>query len=194
MACQVQAQSCPPPAETATVAVPGHPFSALPDASGCWLFVSATTGAKGSVVVLRNHEGRFVVDHAVELQSGAFGEALSHDGGTLAVTGGTSTSLLDVARLEKGEGEPVIGVLPARGGAIYAAISPDDQLLFVSNETARQISVFALGLAGAQKGALIGQIPVAGAPWDWPSPRRVTGCMPRAKGGFPTCGPSASPS
>lgn len=165
------AATCPSPNQTQNVTVPGHPFSALPDAGGCWLFVS-TSGAQGkggSVVVLRDKEGVFSVDHSVALNTEAYGEAISRDGQLLVVTGGSGTAVLDVKKLEAGDGQPLLGVLPAgsEDGAVYAAISPDDKLLVVADEYASRISVFDLAKARAEgfgKNALIGHVSVAAAP------------------------------
>lgn len=162
--------SCPPPIQTLDVTVPGHPFSAVPDAEGCWLFVSASTGKeKGAVVVLHDKDGVFSVDHTVALKTDAYGEALSHDGQVLVVTGGSGTAVLDVKKLEAGDSQALLGILPAGSddGAVYAAISPDDKLVFVADEYTSRISVFDLAKARANgfgKDALIGHIPVAAAP------------------------------
>lgn len=161
-------QDCPAPERIASIDVPGHPFSALADASGCWLFVSVSTRPHaGSVVVLHSGPGGFAVDHAVPVQDVAYGEALSRDGGTLAVAGGGRTTVLDVLRLEHRGADPVLAVLTGwlESGAIYAAISPDDRLLVVSDERSSRISVFDLARARTAQGhALLGHIPVTGAP------------------------------
>lgn len=162
--------TCPAPDRIVRVAVPGHPFSALADADGCWLFVSATDDKeKGSVVVLHNSGGSFEVDHTLALKTAANGAALSHDGKLLIVAGGRSAVVLDVARLERGDDHALLEVLPgeAGDGAVYAAISPDDKLLFVADEYASRISVFDLAKArvtGFRDEELIGHIPVAAFP------------------------------
>lgn len=170
MASRAHATSCTPPNQTLGVSVPGHPFSAVPGAEGCWLFVSASTGKeKGAVVVLHDKDGVFGVDHTVGLKTHAYGEALSHDGQVLVVTGGNGIDVLDVKKLEAGDAQALLGVLPvdSEDGAVYAAISPDDKLVFVADEYASRISVFDLVKARAHgfgKDALIGHIPVAAAP------------------------------
>lgn len=162
--------TCPSPDHVVSVAVPGHPFSALADADGCWMFVSVSGDkGKGSVVVLHNKGGIFEVDHTVALKAAANGEVLSHDGKLIIVAGGRSTSALDVARIEHGDGHPLLGMLPgeAGDGAVYAAISPDDKLLFIADEYASRISVFDLAKAramGFRNDVLIGHIPMAAFP------------------------------
>lgn len=169
-AAETHAEVCPAPRHITKVAVPGHPFSALADSTGCWLFVSVSRhNRQGSVIVLHDKNGVFELDHAVVLKTSALGEALTHDGSMLIVAGGRGTSLLDVARLEQRDGDPVLGVLPGRAtdGAVFAAISPDDRLLFVADEDAREISVFDVAKMRAGEWdarSLIGRIPVAPGP------------------------------
>ena len=109
---KADASACAAPNQATSVAVPGHPFSAIPTADSCWLFVSVVDGkGHGSVAVLRNKNGSFAVDHTVALKHPALGAALSHDGRTLVVSGDDNTSLLDVLRLEQGDSNAVLGVV-----------------------------------------------------------------------------------
>ncbi|HUA80037.1 MAG TPA: hypothetical protein VL997_06675 [Dyella sp.] len=167
---QADASVCAAPSQATSVAVPGHPFSAIPAADNCWMFVSIVDGkGHGSVAVLRNKDGVFQLDHTVALKHPAFGASLSHDGRTLVVAGDDNTSLLDVTRLEQGDSNAVLGTLSdgSKAGAVYATISPGDKMLFVSDEYAKRISVF--DFAKARNGrfddsALIGRIPTAAFP------------------------------
>jgi DNA-binding beta-propeller fold protein YncE len=164
---KASASTCSSPTQATSISVQGHPFAAVAAADNCWLFVSINGDDEhGSVLVLRNKDGVFAPDHAVRLNTHAYGESLSHDGRLLAVAGGEGTSILDVARLEDGDNHALLGALPdGRGsGAVYTAITPDDKILFVSEENARQISVFDLAKAqsaGFDASALIGHIPTA---------------------------------
>lgn len=164
------ASTCASPAQPASVSVQGHPFSAVASADNCWLFVSTNDGAKdGSVLVMRNKDGAFEPDHAVPLKRNAFGESLSRDGRLLAVAGGDATAILDVARLERGDSDALLGVLPddAESGAVYTAMTPDAKTLFVSDEYADRISVFDLAKgqnSGFDSDALIGHIPARNFP------------------------------
>ncbi|RDS81963.1 YncE family protein [Dyella psychrodurans] len=164
------ASTCASPGQPASISVTGHPFSAVASADNCWLFVSVTGDEKaGSVLVLHNKDGAFEPDHAVPLKRSARGESLSRDGRLLAVAGGDATSLLDVSRLEHGGNDALLGALPdgSGSGAVYAAITPDAKTLFVSDEYAKQISVFDLAKAqsaGFDGSALIGRIPAANFP------------------------------
>jgi DNA-binding beta-propeller fold protein YncE len=166
---KVEAASCAPPTQATTTETPGHPFSALPSADGCWLFVSVEQAKHGAVVVMKNHDGLFVVDHVVALPHYAFGEALSPDGRVLVATGGESTSVLSVAKLEQGASDAVLGELSggAGAGAVYAAIAPDNRHVFISDEHKARIDVFDLGqhkTAGSAAGQLVGSVPVAYSP------------------------------
>lgn len=167
---RTHAAACAMPAQAVQVAVPGHPFSALSSADGCWVFVSLTTDHKhGAVAVLRNQGGAFRLDHTVPLPAPAFGESLSHDGKLLAVAEGSGASVFDVAQLENPQGHPLLGELNDGMGsqAVYALVSNDGRLLFVSQELAHAISVFDLAKAsgsGFRGDALVGRIPMAPAP------------------------------
>ncbi len=144
---------CAAPAAATNVAVPGHPFAAAPTSDGCWVFVSLEVGkGRGAVAVLHNQGGSFTLAHVVGLAGEGFGEALSHDGRLLAVTGGEGTALLDVAALERGEATAALGLLRSGSGAgaVYALFNRDDSLLFVSDEDAQRLSVFDLAKARAE--------------------------------------------
>ena len=165
-----RASACPAPAKAEAIDIPGHPFSALPSADGCWIFVSAETGKSHSaIVVLRNREGRFELDHQFALDNPAFGESLSPGEHLLAVAAGSDTALFDVTALERGDANPLLGLLHngRRAGAVYAAMTSDEKLLFVSDEDEKRISVFDLAKVRAQgvrDDAVLGRIPTGAAP------------------------------
>ncbi|MBD8872064.1 hypothetical protein [Rhodanobacter sp. DHB23] len=165
-----QAAACTMPTQAARVAVPGHPFSALSSADGCWAFVSLTIDRQhGAVAVLRNQGGTFQLDHTVPMPAPAYGESLSHDGRLLAVAERKGADVFDVAQLENAQGHPLLGELSDGMGsqAVYALVSNDGRLLFVSQELAHAISVFDLAKAagsGFRGDALAGRIPLAPAP------------------------------
>lgn len=166
----VQATTCTMPRQAAQVAVPGHPFSALSGADGCWAFVSLTIDRQhGAVAVLHNRNGAFQLDHVVPLPAPALGESLSHDGTLLAVAEGKGASVFDVAQLESAQGHPLLGELNDDMGAqaVYALVSNDGRWLFVSQERAHAISVFDLAKArssGFRDDAPVGRIPTAPVP------------------------------
>ena len=164
------AQECPAPTAGANASVPGHPFSALPSADDCWLFVSLSVNRDhGAVAVLHNQDGQFTLDHVVALKGHSYGESLSHDGKVLAVVGGGQVAVFDVGALEQRAVNPILGIFRDGdgSGAIYAAISPDDRLLVVSDEHADRISVYELARArsdGFASPKPSGRVPMAVAP------------------------------
>jgi DNA-binding beta-propeller fold protein YncE len=145
------ASTCAAPIQAANVAVPGHPFAAAATADHCWLFVSLDKDKGGGIAVLHNQDGNFALQNTVALAHAGYGTLLSHDGRVLLVTAGDDTLALDVAALEHGDANAMLGKLPdgPDAGAVYAAISPDDRLLFVSDEDGHRIDVFDLAKARA---------------------------------------------
>ena len=164
------ASGCPAPAKGTAIAVPGHPFGIVATDDNCWVFASLDTGKKqGAVAVLHNDGGQFTLTRSVEVKSNLYGAALTRDGKLLAVAAADNTAIFDVARLEQGDTGALLGMLDdgARAGAIYAAIGKGDRLLFVSDEYAKQISVF--DLAKVRSGhygedARIGRVHTAAEP------------------------------
>jgi DNA-binding beta-propeller fold protein YncE len=170
LAARAEALSCPAPARPAVVELSGHPFSAVPSPDNCWLFASLSKeSAKGGIAVLRNRDGVFGVEREVPFDGEALGATLTHDGKWLLVTSNDRTAAFDVAALEQGDEHPLLGEFRngAGAGAVYAATSMDDKLLFVSDERARGISVFDLARArrdGFRHVDPIGRIPTSIAP------------------------------
>lgn len=164
------ASTCAVPAREEIVDVPGHPFAAVSTADSCWLFVSVERGrSRGSIAVLRNQDGHFGLDHQIELAQNVFGESISHDGRLLIVAAGSETAVFDVAALEHGDAKPLLGMLDngRDAGAIYTEITSDEQLLFVSDENEKKISVFDLGALRSQNsyhGSEIGHVPMGNSP------------------------------
>ncbi|HEY4079233.1 MAG TPA: beta-propeller fold lactonase family protein [Burkholderiaceae bacterium] len=165
-----QSSSCNQPAPQAItqVDVPGRPFAAIPSADGCTIFVSLT-GKKGrsEVAVLTRSNGALAVSHTVAAPSQLTGLALSHDGGILVGANGQGVTLFSTQRLIAGDDKAALGSLGdgAGAGSIYAAFSPDDHLLFVSDERSNTLSVYDFAAIAAGKSAqMIGQIRTGGAP------------------------------
>jgi DNA-binding beta-propeller fold protein YncE len=147
---RLEASPCTPPSQSTTIDVPGHPFAAVASTDGCWLFVSIVHEEnKGAVAVLRNQNGTFAVDHTVPLQGFPAGASLTRDGQLLLIATGDDTVALDIGQLKHGGDGALLGKLHDGGdaGAVYTAISPDDKLLFVSDENENRIDVFDLDKA-----------------------------------------------
>ena len=164
------APACAYAGGSAALRLPGAPFSLAATPDGCWLFVSLEneTGGGGGLAVLRNTAGRYGLVRTVRLPQSADGLQLTHDGAELAVADNDAVVILDVGRLESGDGSPIVDRLNEGpdAGAFYAAITPDDHLLFVSDENQARLSVWDLGRGGpgSQRPVLIGHIPMGAAP------------------------------
>jgi len=98
------------------------------------------------------------------------GMALSHDGRILVAAAGDTIVFLDVHALTSGREGAILGVsVSERSGAgrVYANITSDDHVLFVSDERQRSITVIDLAKARASRFTtipVVGRIPVGTSP------------------------------
>jgi DNA-binding beta-propeller fold protein YncE len=150
------------------VTLPGSPFTALPSADGCWLFVSLTQGTPG-VAVLARTDGGVTLKRTVSLPGWPTGLALTHDGTLLIVAEGSNVVFLDARRLTTGTGNPLLAYwsLGGSAGSIYACVTADDHYLLVSNEAVGTISVIDLAQTRRSRFAqvrVVGSIPVGAGP------------------------------
>lgn len=160
------------PSPSVTIAVPGPPFAVAAAPDGCWLFVSTVGGGgnKAGIAVLRRADGRIELSHAVPISPpAALGMVLTHDGRLLVVAASNAVVFLDVGRMTSGAADPVLGSFSDGSGAgsVYANVSADDKLLFVSDEGSHAITVIDMDRAranGYKAGAIIGRIPAGNAP------------------------------
>lgn len=159
------------------VSLPGGPFSAIPTRDGCSIFVSMSLqrdrSSPGHIAVLKRAGGKvtLVRDFPVPSQGGVAGMALSHDGKWLVAANGSGLLLFDTDRLLAGDGKPLAEATDQAGfGAqesaksVYVAISPDDRLVFVSDEGTASISTYELAKLRAGNVNAIGRIAVGIAP------------------------------
>lgn len=134
----------------AHVTLPGSPFTALPSADGCWLFVSMAqnTGvSQPGITVLERADGAITLKRTVSLPGSSAGMVLTHDGKLLIVADNTNVAFLDVARLTTGTGDPVLGYWNEghqQPLSVYVTVTADDHYLVVSNEAVGTISVIDL--------------------------------------------------
>jgi DNA-binding beta-propeller fold protein YncE len=128
---------------------------------------------------------------------------LTHDGGLLIVASDDRVAFIDPARLTAGSADAVLGYLndAPLAGRVYANLTPDDQWLFLSDESTRTISVVDLRRArasGFNSSAVVGQIPVGRAPialtfsQDHQLLYTTSQVAPSAYGWPPVCSPPAS--
>lgn len=168
----------------ALVELPGNPFLAVPSADGCYVFVSLVgpvepgdprrppqSGApRGGVAVVSRSDGKLFLKSVVTLEGSPYGMVLTHDGRLLIVASDDRVAFIDVARLTAGSTvDSILGYLndAPMAGRVYANVTPDDQWLFLSDESTRTISVVDLRGArasGFDSRAVVGQIPVGRAP------------------------------
>lgn len=163
--------ACNDPAASAsfTVSLPGRPFAVAGSPDGCWLFVSLTGGGAAGIAVLQRDGGHMQLARVVRTKTPPTGLAPTHDGKLLVATAGDSVMVLDTARMISGKGDAVLGTFHDGPGAasIYANVTADDKLLFVSDERTQTITVINLERArseGFRSDAIVGQIPVGRAP------------------------------
>ena len=128
------------------VMLPGSPFTALPSADGCWLFVSLTQ-PRPEVAVIARANGGLTLKRMVSLPGWPMGMVLTHDGKVLIVAEGANVVFLDVAQLTTGNNNAILGywgIPNVRPGSIYVSVTADDRYVFVSNEAIGTISVIDL--------------------------------------------------
>jgi DNA-binding beta-propeller fold protein YncE len=145
---EAQSANCNAPAKDPIVQLdmPGRPFEPVISADGCWIFVTLiapNAGGRGSIAVVRRANGALHIARTVSLQGNPTGAVLTHDQKLLIVADGGYIAFLDVARLESGEGDPVLGYM-GNGqpvGFIYVNVSADDRYLFASAERGAAILI-----------------------------------------------------
>jgi len=157
-----------PPKDAVTfVQTPGAPFTAIPSADGCWVFVSLTSTRE--IAAFRRDGGELKLQYTVPLHEAPTGMVLTHDGQLLLAATGDSVTAVDVIALTRGNDHP--SVYTIRGdqfdGAIYVNVTHDDGYLFVANERGGTITVVNLKQArasGFKSSGIIGNIPAGEAP------------------------------
>ena len=201
---QAQPSACNAPLGSAsvTIALPGNPFAVKPAADGCWVFASVSEG----IAVLKRQAGHIELVRVVPVKPAPAGIVLTHDGKLLIAAANNAAVVLDVARMTAGAPTPELGTFSGRDakflGSVYANVTADDKLLFVSEEAAESITVIDLERArqnGYKPDAILGDIPVgrgpialtfspdgkwlfttselAAADWKWPA-----ACKPEGSG------------
>jgi DNA-binding beta-propeller fold protein YncE len=155
-----------------TVALPAHPFGVAVTSDECWVFVSMPRSDDGKgvgIAVLSRKSGGVILERTVSLPAPPLGMVLTHDRKLLIAAANDKVVFLDVQRLTSGHGDPVAGSFSdgERRQSIYANVTSDDTLLFISEEWAAEITVIDLARArthGFAADSIIGKIPVGHAP------------------------------
>jgi DNA-binding beta-propeller fold protein YncE len=157
-----------PPSDAVTfVQTPGTPFTAIPSADGCWVFVGLTSTSE--IATFRRDAGELKLQSTVPLHDAPTDMVLTHDGQLLLAATGDSVTAVDVTALIRGSDHP--SVYTIRGsqfdGTIHVNVTHDDGYLFVANERGGTISVVNLKQArasGFRSSGIVGNIPAAEAP------------------------------
>ena len=161
-----QTAACNAPAKetTSTIKLSGSPFSAIPTADGCTIFVSLN-GPGGHIGVFRRAGGEVTLTHDIPIASAPAGMALSHDGKLLAAAAGARVLLFEVDKLMAGDNTPLASASDGpNAGSVYAAITADDRLLFISDEGTATLSVYDLAKLRSRATEPVGPIPVGRLP------------------------------
>ena len=208
LAAQARPSECDAPAASPslTIPLPSSPFAVTPTRDGCWIFVSLTGngGTGAGIAVLKRSRGIIQLSRVVPLKSAPTGITLTHDRRLLVAAATNATIFIDVPRMIGGAADPVLGSFSdgRATGSIYANITRNDKLLFVSEESGQSVTVIDLKRArkkGYTTDAIIGKIPAGSAPialtfsrngkwlyttsqaalpdWNWPK-----ACKPEAPG------------
>ena len=155
------------------VKLPGHPFSTIASADGCWLFVALDSSnpseVNGVAVLRRNGNGDIRLQRVVPVESGPSVMVMTHDGKLLIVADDDFVVFLDVQKMITAGSDPILGFLrDARdAGSTYVNVTRDDKHLFVSDEGAATITIIDLVKArtnGFDEKGIVGKIPTGIAP------------------------------
>ncbi|HEX4270219.1 MAG TPA: hypothetical protein VHZ32_02495, partial [Rhizomicrobium sp.] len=156
----------PPAQPVMQIALPGHPFSAIPSRDGCSIFVSLT-GQTSHLLVLSRASGAVTITHDITAKGGLTGMRLSPDGKLLAAANQAGITLFDTAKLVAGDANPEIGYLndSPDAGSVYTIFSADGRLVFISDERTHGLTVHDLAaVAATGKDSIVGRIPTGNAP------------------------------
>ncbi len=157
-------------APVSTVPLPGPPFGVTVSSDGCWVFVSMMGEGKGAgIAVLSRNRGRVDLVRTFPLATRPIGIALTRDGELLIAAAVDKVVFLDVACLISGCRDPVSGSFSDGQDmeSMYANVTSDDKLLFVSEENASAVTVIDLEHArrtGFGADSIVGRVPVGRAP------------------------------
>ena len=122
---------------------------ATPDEQTVFVSLNSTDPRKlNGVAVLRCAGGRYRFERTIPLKGQPTIAALTDDGKMLVVPDDSFIAFVDVERALPGVGDPISGFIEDvpgdDGGAIYAAISPDDRFAFVAEEQSGKLTAIDL--------------------------------------------------
>ncbi len=159
------------------VALPGHPFRAVPSADGRYAFVSVSSSnprSPNGIAVLRCESGVYRFSHLVSLEAQPSGMAITHDGTLLVVADDGFVAFVETRAAIVGKHAIAGYIQDLQGdpedndpGSVYVNVSPDDRFAYVSDEQNDTITVIDLAKArrqGFARSSIVGAIPVGNAP------------------------------
>ncbi len=146
----------------------------VPDGRTVFVALNATNPSQiNGIAVLHCQRGRYAVSRVYRMESQPTIPALTHDGKMLVVPDDNYIAFLDTKILGESDGDALLGYvedLPGDdGGAIYAAVSPDDRYALVAEEQSGTLTVIDLSRVRSKPAGrdaiaaeiLIGNAPVA---------------------------------
>jgi DNA-binding beta-propeller fold protein YncE len=151
-----------------TISLPDHPFGVAVTADGCTVF--ASLGPGGKIAVLKRSDGQISLTRTLTTKAqSALGMVLTKDGKTLVVAARDRVVFLDVQRAISGAGNAILGSFSdgRNAGSVEANLTPDEKLLFVSDELQRGITVVDFARArtnGFHESSMTGSIPTGASP------------------------------
>jgi DNA-binding beta-propeller fold protein YncE len=154
---------CKPVGPSVSIPLPARPYAALASSDGCKIFATTQdTGTAGSVTVATFRDGKYSVVAHIPLTFSPQGVALSHDGKLLVAVGQDGIGFVDAEKFT------LLGSLDdGSKGPSHAEISPDDKLLFVSDEFGNTVTMIDLPKAragGFKPDSIIAKIPTSTQP------------------------------
>jgi DNA-binding beta-propeller fold protein YncE len=175
-ACLSPGPAAPPLAHvpTATVAIPGQPYSVVASRDGRWSFASLPDAI--ALMSNRDFAPRLVrvIRLPAAVAAGQHGLALTPNGRYLLASAASGAVVIDAVRAERGLGGAVLGRLvstvpgvESNAGASAVVTARDGRYAFVARERAGSVAVFNLAAALATRlhsSGYVGPIPVGIGP------------------------------
>src|SRR5260370_38178982 len=129
----------------ANVPLPGHPFKAVANDDGQWIFVSVNgnNAASTGVAVLHKHGPQICLQRVISLSGVPLGMTLSHDNHMLVIADYRDVAFVDIAQAERGTQGTILASVPEQSSSstIEVTLSPDEHYVFAANENDGTVSV-----------------------------------------------------
>jgi len=156
----------------AEVALPLHPLSVVQLNHSCVALVALSDDgdpAKGGIAILPLGGDKLRVSSTFDLATQPVGMSVTRDESIVAVAGISRIYFLSVQALLAGKSNALLGTAEydKSAGTVSVATTPDEHLLFASDEDARTVTVLDFAAArksGFTKVPVLGRVPVDNAP------------------------------